>query len=393
MSSDGRFVVFTSRATDLVAEDTNANFDVYLRDTRTGTTRLVSVATGGGATPAAGNADSTDPSVSDDGRFVAFTSAANNLVAGDNNNRTDVFVRDLFTNETRLVSANLTNTGPGNGNSLQAAISDDGRFVAFTSEATNVASNDVTPTRDVFLRNLTNSTTSLVSASLDGTGGGDLPSQSPFVSADGRFVAFVSEATTLEGGGGAAGPDVYLRSIEAASTTLVSTTFGFNGGLADVGTGAPTVSDDGRFVAFSSAAPDLVLGDVNGVGDVFRKDLSTGTVELVSQSTGGVPGNGASVRPRSAPTAASSPSAAPPATSPPPTPAPAPTCSSATSTATSPSSSASTARAPAARQLLPARHQRRRHARRLRQRGDQRRRRGHRQRQQRVPRHHPDRRQ
>src|SRR5688572_3829983 len=136
ISSNGRYVVFTSRATDLVPEDTNAVFDIYLRDTQSGVTQLVSAAaTGGGA----GNGSSIDPSVSDDGRYVAFSSIASNLVANDVNGLSDVFVRDMFTGTTALVSvANaVTPVTSANGNSLQPSISDSGRIVAFASDATN----------------------------------------------------------------------------------------------------------------------------------------------------------------------------------------------------------------------------------------------------------------
>ncbi len=302
ISSTGRFVVFTSRANNLTTNDANATFDVYLRDLQTGVTQLVSVNSSG---TGAGNANSTDPSVNSNGRYVAFTSDANNLVAGDNNGKSDVFVRDMFTNTTKLASINVLGTGPANGDSLHPAVSDDGKFVAFASDATNVASNDASPTRDVFLRNLESNTTTLISRALVSTVGGNGPSQSPAISlrlnddeTQSVFVAFISEATDLEGGGGAAGADVYRRDFDAATTKLISSTNGATGGSVDPAAGPPALSSSGRYVAFASTAADLVAGDINGLADVFRADSATGVIDLVSQNTAGVFSNGASSRPR-----------------------------------------------------------------------------------------------
>ena len=314
VSSTGRFVAFVSTATDLVAEDTNATADVYLRDLQTGTTRLVSFNSAGNGT---GSAASLDPSVSDDGRFVVFTSTANNLVAGDNNNASDVFVRDMFTNSTRLVSVNIGGTIPGNGASQQGVISDNGRFVAFSSDASNITSNDLTTTRDVFLRDLIDNDTTLISVSRITGLGGNGASQDPGINSTGQFVAFVTAATDLTSTGPTPGPgnNVYVFDTDVnvdlpvdpddfpetpvTTTTLVSTTgVAGTGGGADIGLGAPTVSDTGQYVAFSSASTSLVSGDINGVSDVFRKDRNGGAVALVSQNTAGVFANGASQRPK-----------------------------------------------------------------------------------------------
>ena len=293
ISGNGRYVVFTSTATNLVAEDTSSNPDVYLRDQQTGVTRLVSVATTGNA----GNGASVEPSVSDDGRFVAFASTSSDIVSGDNNGDSDVFVRDMFLNTTTLVSANVLGTGPANGNSVQPAVSGDGKFVAFASDAINVTANDLTPIRDVFLRNLETSTTSLIS--LSGIGiGGNAASQFPSLNADGQFVAFVSEASDVVGAGaGGPGPDVYRRNTFAATTALVSTAGGVTGGFVDLAAGAPAIDDIGNFIAFVSSAADLVAGDTNGVNDVFRKNMSGGTVAIASENTAGPIGNGASTSP------------------------------------------------------------------------------------------------
>jgi hypothetical protein len=301
ISSNGRYVVFASSATNLVANDTNALVDVYYRDLQTGITQLVSVNLNGNGP---GNGVSSDPSVSDDGRLVTFTSGASNLIASDTNAKSDVFVRDMFTGETRLVSVNATNTGPGNNGGMSAQISDDGRFIVFASDSSNLASNDTNITRDVFVRDLVLNTTTLVSVTPGTTGvGGNAASQTPSISANGQYVVFVSEATDLGGGAGGTGADVYIRDTIGTDTDLVSeNSDGTGAGLVDVNAASPTVSDDGRFVAFVSAAANLTTAaDTNGVNDVFRKDRATGAVARASVGTSGTIANGPSARAKISP--------------------------------------------------------------------------------------------
>lgn len=310
ISSNGRYVVFASSATNLVDDDTNGLVDVYYRDLQAGITQLVSVNVNGSGS---GNGTSSDPSVSDDGRFVAFTSGASNLIASDPNGASDVFVRDMFTGETRLVSVTSANTGPGNNGGTSAQISDDGRFVVFASDSSNLATNDPDTTRDVFVRDLLLNRTTLVSVTPDipqpfptpdipGTSGNG-PSQTPSVSADGQFIVFVSAATDLGGGAGGPGADVYIRDTISQDTRVVSVAGGgTGGGFVDVNAASPTVSDDGRFVAFVSAAADLTAAaDTNGVNDVFRKDLLNGAVARASVGTAGTIANGPSTRARISP--------------------------------------------------------------------------------------------
>ena len=309
ISTNGRFVVFASRATDLVSTDTNATQDIFLRDLQTGVTQLISVSSNGLGT---GNADSSDPSVSDNGRYVVFTSTANNLVAGDTNGDSDVFLRDVFSGTTTFISANFNNNGPGNADSLQGEVSADGRFAVFASDATNINATDLTTTRDVFVRDIVNNTTSTISRVFTSgpTNGqsGNGPSQSPSISADGQYIAFVSSATNFGTIAPGPGQNVYVfdsavdplalpfvNPLTLASTTGVAGT----GGSADLTTGEPSISDDGQYVAFASSSTTLVPGDINGVSDIFRADLGFGTVAiaLVSQSTDGVFANGPSAHP------------------------------------------------------------------------------------------------
>jgi Tol biopolymer transport system component len=309
ITPDGRFVVFLSLASDLVSEEkVDSPFapDVFVRDLQTGRTTLVSVNSKGNAT---GNADSfaSGPDISSDGRFVAFQSDANDLVDNDNNNATDIFVRDLRTGTTHLVSVNLAGTGSGNGASLGPlgpVISADGRFVAFVSFATNLVS---TPkngaSMDVFVRDLMAGTTTLVSVDSAGTASGNSDSRDPVLSADGEHVAFVSSATDLVAIPDANGfnDDVFVRDLQTGTTTLVSVNSAgtaSSNGFSD----APSISADGRFVAFESAATDLVPGFVDGNGalnfDAFVRDLQTGTTTLLSiNSAGTASGNAGSFLP------------------------------------------------------------------------------------------------
>src|SRR5438132_985845 len=191
LSADGRFVAFDSAATDLVAGDTNGASDVFVHDRQTGTTERVSVASDG----AQGNDSSSrgSPALSADGRFVAFDSDATNLVAGDTNGTTDVFVHDRQTGTTERVSVASGGGTQGNGKSggffAFPALSADGRFVAFQSDATNLVAGDTNGTTDVFVHDRQTGTTERVSVASAGSQGNG-SSAGPVLSADGRFVAF-----------------------------------------------------------------------------------------------------------------------------------------------------------------------------------------------------------
>ena len=180
--------------------------------------------------------------------------------------------------------------------------------IVFSSDSSNLVSNDTNIVRDVFVRDLQNNTTTLISATPDVPrpfpnpptlgAGGNGASQAPSISADGRYVVFVSEATDLGAGAGGPGADVYIRDTILRDTDIVSVANGGGGGgLVDVNAASPTVSDDGRFVGFVSAAAGLTsAADANGVNDVFRKDLGTGAVSRASVGTTGTPANGPSTR-------------------------------------------------------------------------------------------------
>jgi Tol biopolymer transport system component len=295
ISADGRFVAFTSSAHDLVATDTNSidvwNGGVFVRDLRSGTTTLVSVNKDG---TDSGNSGSGGPVISADGRFVAFGSTASDLVAIDSDYMPNVYVRDLQRGTTTLVSVNTDGTDSGNNASWVGAISADGRFVAFESYASNLLAADSNGTGDVFVRDLQSGTTTLVSVNKEGTDSGNSGSGGPVISADGRFVAFNSDASDLvatdTNGPGFWGSDIFVRDLQSSSTTLVSV----NKDGTDSGNGRSlhhVISADGRFVAFNSDASDLVAMDTNSIdvwnGDAFVRDLRSGTTTLVSVNKDG----------------------------------------------------------------------------------------------------------
>src|SRR6266446_2495738 len=292
LSADGRFVAFDSAATDLVAGDTNRVSDVFVHDRQTGTTERVSVASDG----AQGNGKSGllslafPPALSAEGRVVAFVSFATNLVAGDTNGATDVFVHDRQTGTTERVSVASDGT-ESNAACLGSALSADGRFVAFQSDATDLVASDTNGTTDVFVQDRQTGMTERVSVASDGTQANNASSY-PALSADGRFVAFQSDATNLVAGDTNGATDVFVQDRQTGTTERVSIA---SGGTQGNGFSAgPALSADGRFVAFHDTATNLVAGDTNGATDVFVHDRQKGTTERVSVASDGTQGNGPS---------------------------------------------------------------------------------------------------
>ena len=196
VSADGRYVVFYSLATDIVAGDTNGKDDVFVRDMETGTTTRVSVSTVG----AEANDNCRYPSISADGRYITFISSATNLVAGDTNGKADIFRHDRTTGTTILVSVSTGGAqGDDHSRYYYSDISADGRYVVFSSQATNLVAGDGNGRVDVFVRGVTSGTTTRVNVSTGGTES-DHNSGKACISADGRYVAFSSLATNLVAG-------------------------------------------------------------------------------------------------------------------------------------------------------------------------------------------------
>ncbi|HVE74231.1 MAG TPA: hypothetical protein VNA30_03950 [Mycobacteriales bacterium] len=314
ITPDGRYVAFHSCAANLVPGDLNLDRDVFVRDRRTQRTEIVSLSSAGkqGASPAIGHGSST-PTISDSGRLVAFTSAANDLVPGDTNGVTDVFVRDRATAKLAVASVSSAE-GPSDGHTGSPSLSGDGRFLAFTSAGTNLVTGDLNRNLDVFVRDLTKGTTERVSVPTGGGEGTVTAASTSFstggraISGDGRYVAFASGASNLvpndsNGTGLVSAYDIFVHDRLTRRTERVSLTS--QGRQPSQGSSVGSISPDGRYVTFSSTANDLSEGDtgVNGsntitVGtqpgdhDVFLHDRLYGTTEMLSRSPTGTEAQG-----------------------------------------------------------------------------------------------------
>jgi len=279
ISADGRYVAFQSDASTLVAGDTNGLTDIFVRDRYAGTLRRVNVTAGG----AQANGTSSFPAISADGRFVAFRSAASNLLFGFGTGPTtlEIYVVDLSSGAVSRASE-----GPfglaGNHASHTPSISADGRYVAFSSEATNLVANDTNDKHDIFVRDRELGVTVRVSVtSTGGQANGD--SFDPSISGNGRRVAFKSNALNLTAEGGNTGYAAFVHDLETGATNCVS--LGLNG-APQLGSD-PAMSSDGDSVAYFSGSDGLVAGDTNNRDDVFVHDLLTGTTSRIEAASGG----------------------------------------------------------------------------------------------------------
>ncbi|MEM9774214.1 MAG: hypothetical protein AAF902_06510 [Chloroflexota bacterium] len=310
ISDDGRYVVFDSEADNLVDGDTNGLVDVFLRDrdadgngifdeTTASSVTTTRISVGVGSAEANGhsgvgiNGDQggTTVSISGDGRFIAFPSNASNLIANDTNGTTDVFVYDRIA-DTMIRAGSVQ----GNAVSDQPAVASVGNTcrVVFRSFANNMVANDTNGVSDVFHYNCLTNVTTMVSIT---SGGGlpDAPSYTPSISADGQEIAFTSEADLTSADDNAGESDIYLRDLDLAlSVTLISTG---TGGAADARAYSPSISGDGSRIVFASEADDLVAGDINGVADIFLRDLGVPDTTLVSVDALGNQTNGESFHP------------------------------------------------------------------------------------------------
>lgn len=289
LTTDGRYVLFQSYASNLVPGDTNGKLDLFLRDRAAGTTSRVSVSSSGGQA----NGDSSYASFSNDGRYVLYSSLASNLVPGDTNGVADIFLYDRTTKKTERVSV-ADGGGQANGPSeFFAYLTADARYVVFRSAASNLVANDTNGSTDVFM--LDRQTRHVERLSVSSTGAqanGD--SVYPTMSADGRYVVFHSDATNLVTGDTNRKNDVFVRDRTARTTTRIS--LGAGGAQLNNTSRYGKITPDGRYVAFESLATNLVGGDGNGTIDVFVRDLQAGTTRLVSRASGGGTGNGQSHR-------------------------------------------------------------------------------------------------
>ena len=234
-----------------------------------------------------GEYSSTGLSLSSDGRFLVFQSNADNLVASDSNQVTDIFLLDLSDNSIRLVSTGL-NGAQSNGASTQPWISANGQFVAFRSVAENLVANDDNATADIFVHDLTTGINQLVSLSNSGLQI-DIESRNPSISGDGQRVAFETRGSTVVPGDVNAAVDVFVRDIKQKKTYAV--TAGKSVGESSVDrvnqdSGEAQISQDGKLVVFQSFSPYLVSGDNNGVADIFEAEIDSGLITRISEQDG-----------------------------------------------------------------------------------------------------------
>jgi Tol biopolymer transport system component len=292
ISADGRFVAFSSGASNLVPGDNNNTGDIFVRDRLTNTTTLVSVDSAGNQA----NSDSYNPSISADGRFVAFESDASNIVPGNTNSSRDIFVRDRLTNTTTRVSVDSAGN-QANNSSRDPSISADGRFVAFVSFASNLVPGDTNRDFDIFVRDTLTNTTTGVSVD-SAVNQGNTYSYSPSISADGRFVAFISNIYNpfnIRVADGKEDTEIFVRDTLTNTTTRVLVDSAGNQGNGSSGT--PSISADGRFVAFESDVSNIVPGDTNRRSDIFVRDTLTNTTTRVSVDSAGNQRNSGSYSP------------------------------------------------------------------------------------------------
>ena len=331
ISGNGTRIAYSSRAGDLVAGDDFIFEDIFVYDEPTGSTILVSVGADGG--PA--NHYSYQPAISTDGTKIAFTSWASNLVLGDTNGRSDVFLYDMMTGAIRLISVGplggpvavnssqpsinadgtiiayrtQTDTGtwtisvydsetetstnistnvagsPADGDSRWPTISGDGTKVAYQSTASNLVEGHTNVHWDVFLYDMVLETTTLISTSTEGTPGNG-PSQYPSISSDGTAIAYVSSASNLVTRSTSFW-DVFVYDVLTGTTVVVVTSI--DGGRANASSYSPSINADGTVIAYSSTASNLVEGDTNNRRDVFRYETLTGTTTLISTDAEGGP--------------------------------------------------------------------------------------------------------
>ena len=285
LSADGRFVAFTSLATNLVSGDTNGSDDVFVRDRQTMTTERVSVDSSG----AQADNFSVFPSIASDGHLVSFLSLATNLVAGDTNASEDVFVHDRTSNVTERVSVSSSG-GQANLHSrtgIADSLSADGSVVTFYSVASNLVANDNNGVSDVFVHDRNSGLTDRIS--VDSTGiEGDGQSDWPAISADARYVAYESQATNLVAGDTNLVGDVFV--YDRTTALVLRASVDSSGAEGNDASYSPSISGDGQTVAFASLASNLVAADTNTHSDIFAHDLPTGLTELESVSSAGVHG-------------------------------------------------------------------------------------------------------
>ena len=280
LSSNGQFVTFESNANNLVPGDTNGQTDIFVHDRQTGKTSRISVSSDG----TQANWPSFYPAISAEGRYVTFQSIASNLIANDTNEEADIFVHDRQSGTTSRVSISSDSLQGNRGSMWSPTISGDGRFVAFWSDAYNLVPGDTNGLSDTFIHDRQYGVTSRVSVASDGSQQNGQSMEST-ISADGRYVVFWSDSTNLVPGDTNGYGDLFVHDRLVGTTTRVSVASNGTQGNRDSGFLA-SISADGRFVAFASNATNLFPDDTNGVADIFVHDRLNGTTRRVSVASG-----------------------------------------------------------------------------------------------------------
>ncbi len=245
ISDDGRYVAFYSAASNFYSGDIAGIADLFVRDRQTGTTSLVTVGTNGNA-----NGQSLEPMFTADGRTLIFSSVASNLIAGDTNGSTDLFVRNLDTGVTSRINPNTTPPNIGNESTLGGDISADGRFVAFQSFSDDIVAGDTNLTSDIFVLDRVTNIYQRVSTSSNGTQANG-SSERRSISDDGRFIVFDSRASNLTADGGVTSFNIFLKDRLTGQTKLISRNY--NGGAANESR-RPEISGDGRWITFETGS-------------------------------------------------------------------------------------------------------------------------------------------
>jgi Tol biopolymer transport system component len=292
ISANGRYLAYVSSASNLVPGDTNGVQDIFVFDRQTGSTERVSMASDG--TQANNDGMATSVSISGNGRYVSYTSYASNLVPGDINDAPDVFVFDRKTRTTELVS------GASDGTAVGGAfpdISASGRYVTYSSNASDLVPGDTNSVQDIFVLDRKTGATERVSVASNGTEANSFSFGSS-ISADGRYITYASDASNLVPGDSNNASDVFAFDRKTGTTERVSVAS--NGTQGNDGSGDPSISADGRYVTYFSFATNLIPGDTNdtpGVASIFVFDRKTGTTERVSVTHDGTEANGGSFNP------------------------------------------------------------------------------------------------
>jgi Tol biopolymer transport system component len=284
ISPNGRYVVFHTAATNLVGGDSSARENIFVQDLMRGTVSRLT--TGQGGTPADGA--SKNASFNSDGSNIVFESFATNLGAFDDNAFTDIYIKNFSTDQVTLISTPTTGEKV-NGHSFAPQFSSNGQFIVFESEASNLVLRDENNRTDIFIKNLQGG---LEIVSREGATQAQDVCRSAVVSADGRYVLFETRATDFEGNDGNGTWDVFLKDRSSGTISRISSTSGGAAGDDRSTSKGASFSPDGRYVIFESYADNLVAGDNNNASDIFRKDLVTGEMVRLSVAANGSEGKG-----------------------------------------------------------------------------------------------------